>query len=103
MKVICEKSVRYTISKGNHSFTIDTNTLKAFIAMLLVSGYLDLPRRPIYWEHNEDTHNTTVSSLLSRNRFDEMMQYLHFADNSNSIQKEDKFVKVRPLINKLNT
>ena len=70
--------------------------------MLLVSGYLDLPRRPIYWEHNEDTHNTTVSSLLSRNRFDEMMQYLHFADNL-ILDKEDKFVKVRPLINKLNT
>ena len=32
--MICEESIRYTISKGNHSFTIDTNTLKAFIAVL---------------------------------------------------------------------
>ena len=44
MKFICEKSIRYLISTGNHSFTIDTNTLKAFIAILLVSGYVDLPR-----------------------------------------------------------
>ena len=101
MKFICEESIRYAISKGNHSFTIDTNTLKAFIAILLVSGYVDLPRRPMYWEHNEDTHNTTVSSLLSRNRFDEIMQNLHLADNSN-LDKEDKFAKVRPLIDKLN-
>ena len=86
-KFIFEKSVRYAICKGNHSFTIDTNMLKAFIATLLVSGYVDLPRRPMYWEHNEDTHNTTVSSL-SRNRFDELMQNLHFADNSN-LDKED--------------
>ena len=70
MKCICEESMRYAISKGNHSFTFDTKTLKAFIAILLVSGYVDLPRRPMYWEHNEDTHSTTVSSLLSRNRFD---------------------------------
>ena len=56
--------------------------LKTFIAILLVSGYVDLPRRPMYWEHNEDTHNTTVSSL-SQNRFDELMQNLHLADNSN--------------------
>ena len=100
MEFICEESIRYAISKGNHSFTIDTNTLKAFIAILLVSGYVDLPRRPMYWEHNEDTHNTAVSSLLSQNRFDEIMQNLHFVDNSNP-DKEDKFVKVRPLIDKL--
>ena len=100
IKFICEESVRYAISKGNHSFTIDTNMLRAFIAILLFSGYVDLARRPIYWEHNGNTHNTTVSSL-SRNRFDEIMQNLHLADNSN-LDTEDKFVKVRPLLDKLN-
>ena len=100
MKFICEEAIRYAISKGNHSFAIDTNTLKAFIAILLVSGYMDLPRRPMCWEHNEDSHNTAVS-LLPRNRFDEIMKNLLLADNSN-FDKEDKFAKVRPLINKLN-
>ena len=100
-KFICGESFRYAISKGNHSFTIHTNTLKAFIAILLACGYVDLPRQPMYWEHNEDTHNAIVSSLLSRNRFDEIMQDLHLADNSN-LDKEDKFAKVRPLINKVN-
>ena len=65
MKFNCEESIICAISKGNHSFTIDTNTPKAFTTILLVSGYVDLPRRPMYWEHNEDTYNTTVSSLLS--------------------------------------
>ena len=67
----------------------------------MVSGYVDLPRRPMYWEYNEDTHNATVSSLLSRNRFDKITQNLHLADNSN-LDKEDKFAKVKPLIDKLN-
>ena len=48
MKFICEESMRYPISKGNHSFTIDTNTLKAFIAIVLVSGYVDLPKQSMY-------------------------------------------------------
>ena len=74
--------------------------MKAFIAILLVNGYLDLPRQPMYWEHNEDTHNATVTLLLG-NRFDKIMQNLHLADNSN-LDKEDKFAKVRPLINKVN-
>ena len=62
---------------------------------------MDLPRRAMYWEHNEDTHNTKASSSLSRHQFDEIMQNLHLADNSN-LEKEDKFAKVRPLIDKLN-
>ena len=101
MKFICEESIRYAISKGNHSFTIDINTLRTFITILLVRGYMDLPRRPMYWQYNEDTHNATVSSLLSRNRFDKITQNLHLADNSN-LDKEDKFAKVKPLIDKLN-
>ena len=75
--------------------------MKAFIAILLVSVYVNLPKRSMYWEHNEDTRNTTVSSLLSRNQFDEIMQNLHLIDNSN-LDKEDKFAKVRPFIDKLN-
>ena len=101
MKFICDESIRYGISKGNHNFTIDTIPLKAFIAILLVSGYVDLRRGPMYWEHNEGTHNTTVSSSLSRNRFDEIVQNFHLAENSN-LDKEDNFPKVRPLIDKLN-
>ena len=101
MTFICEESIRYAVSKGNHSFTIDTKTLKSFITILLVSGYVDLPRQAMYWERNEDIHSTTVSPLLSRNQYDEIMQNLHLTDNSN-LDKEDKFEKVRPLINKLN-
>ena len=62
---------------------------------------MDLPRRPIYLEQNKDTHNTTVSSLLSQNRFDEIIQNLHLAEDSN-LYTVDKFAKVRLLIDKLN-
>ena len=55
----------------------------------------------MYGEHNEDTHNTTTSSLFSRNQFDNIMQNLHLADNLN-LDQEDRFVEVRLLINKLN-
>ena len=95
MGFICEESMRYAISKRNNSLTIDNNTLKTFIAILLASTYVDLPRRPMYWEHNKDTHNKTVSSLLTRSRFDEIMQNLYLTEDSNL------FAKLRPLIDKL--
>ena len=44
MKFICEESIRYAISNGSHNFTIDTNMFKAFIAIIVVSGCVNLPR-----------------------------------------------------------
>ena len=98
---ICDESVRYAISRGKHNFCIDVETLKAFIAILLISGYVNLPRRTMFWENTADVQNTAVSSLMSRNRFDEIMQNLHLADNS-FLDANDKFSKVRRLIEKLN-
>ena len=33
------------------------------MAILLLNGYAPLPRRPLYWEYNEDVHNAVVYSL----------------------------------------
>jgi hypothetical protein len=60
-----------------------------------------MPRRRMYWEHEEDVHNEAVSSLMSRNEFEEVLQYLHVADNGN-LEKDDKFAKVRPLLQHIN-
>ena len=70
----CLETVRHTHSNGKHNFELSVVELKAFIAILLRSGYVVLPRRPMYWERSDDTHNSIVSSLRSRNRFDLIMQ-----------------------------
>ena len=101
LQFICNESVRYAQSKGSHSYKLELHDLKAFIAILLISGYVDLPRRPMFWECSADVHNDAVSSMMSRNRFDEIMKYLHLADNT-SLDPNDKFSKVRLLLDKLN-
>ena len=45
--------------------------------------------------------NVAVASLMSRNRFDEIMQNLHLADNS-CLDNSHKFAKVRTILGKLN-
>ena len=55
----------------------------------------------MYWESSVDVRNVAVASLMSRNRFDEIMQNLHLADNS-CLDNSDKFAKVRTLLGKLN-
>ena len=81
LQFICNESVRYAQRKGSHSYKLELHDLKAFIAILLISENADLIRRSVFWECSADVHNDAVSSMMSKNRFDEIMKYLHLADN----------------------
>ena len=66
-----------------------------------MSGYFPLPRRCMFWENSDDTHNTTVSKAMTRKRFKEILSLFHIADNDN-LPMNNKFGKVRSLFTKLN-
>jgi len=87
--------------KGDHVFTTNADEIKTFLAILLISGYSSLPRRTMYWEANPDSHNEAVAGAMSRNRFDDLMRFLHVSDNAN-LDSTDRFAKVRPLYTMLN-
>ena len=72
-----------------------------FIGIHLFSGYHILPRQRLYWEKAEDVNVSLVSGSMSRHRFEEIKKYLHMANN-NGLNMDDKFAKVRPLINLVN-
>ena len=102
--VICHmitETLRYAKSKGDHSFSVEKVEMRAFLAILFISGYNDLPRRRMYWEKQDDVINLAVSNAMSRTRFETIMRYLHLADNENLAQN-DKYAKVRPLFDLLN-
>lgn len=90
-------TVMYAVQKGNHTFQLSCNEMKVFISILLLSGYNTLPRRRLYWATEPDVRNELTASSMRRNRFDEIMKHFHAADNTN-LDKEDKFVKVRPFL-----
>ena len=60
MERICVQSTNYTRLKGNHIFTMTVEKLKAFLTILLVSGYVGPPRQEMYWERQEDCYNLVV-------------------------------------------
>ena len=43
LQFVCNESVRYAQNKGNHSYKLELHDLKAFIEILLISGYVNLP------------------------------------------------------------
>ena len=55
----------------------------------------------MFWEQADDVVNAAVSSIMSLNRFAEILRYLHFADNLN-LAPGDKMTKVRPLFDLIN-
>ena len=66
----------------------------AFFAMLLLTGYNQLPRRKMNWESSSDVLNTAMSNAISRNHFEELLSVLHLSDNM-ELDTSDKLAKVR--------
>ena len=84
MERICLQSNKYARYKSNLSFMMTIKKLKSFIAILVLSGYNQLPRQKMYWQRREDNQDRIVK------------HFLHLADNEN-LDKTDRFSKVRPL------
>ncbi len=63
----------------------------------MLSGYHQLPSLRHYWSTEAELHCDIVADAMARNQFIEILQYLHYADNSNLDQK-DRLAKVHPLM-----
>ena len=99
--MVVENSYSYTRSKGNTQFSTIPDEVRAFSAIIFVSGYSPAPHRKMYWSHDEDVHNKAIAAFMTRNCFCEMMKYLHVSDNAN-LQVDAKMSKVWHLLSMLN-
>ena len=77
------------MTRVNHNFPITAEEFKAFLAILFTSGNAPLPRRRMYWENSADVRNEAISNCMTLNRFEEIMCFMHVADNNN-LQPGDK-------------
>jgi len=97
---IVEMSNLYAIQKSKQ-LDVTPSEIRLVIAILLISGYVPLVNRRMFWESCEDVHNAAVSSALTVNRFEEILRYLHVCDNTH-LDASDKLSKLRPLFVMLN-
>ncbi|MGH0189192.1 UNVERIFIED_CONTAM: hypothetical protein FKN15_033832 [Acipenser sinensis] len=101
IQYLCDQSKFYASFKGKLNFTVSPDEIRAFLAVLLISGYAVVPRRRMMWEQSEDVCNVAVSQLMKRDRFEEILRYLHLADNSR-LPVGDKLGKIRPFYEMMN-
>lgn len=100
VNLLVESTNTYAQQK-NRSLNVNAGEMKCFLGILLLSGYVPVPRRRMLWENSRDSHNELVANSMRRDRFEATFTNLHVADNSNLVQ-EDKFTKLRPLFRLLN-
>ncbi|XP_068203710.1 piggyBac transposable element-derived protein 2-like [Palaemon carinicauda] len=101
MNMITKESCRYACDK-NAQFTISVSELRVAFGILILLGYHTLPSRRLYWSLDADVGVELVAKAMSRDRFEEILRFLHFTDNQ-ALNKDDELAKIRPLMNHLNT
>ena len=69
MEKTCIESTNYAHFKDNHKSAMTLEKLKAFLTILIVSGYAGLPRQEMYWQRVEDCHNLVVSAMMTKTEF----------------------------------
>ena len=74
--------------------------MKLFLGLLLHMGPFTLPCINLYWSTDILYQNTLWSSVMSRNKFQLLLRFLHFADNC--LDSNDKLYKIRPILNHFN-
>ncbi|CAF4214533.1 unnamed protein product [Rotaria sp. Silwood2] len=101
---IATESNKYKDQKGYQIPDISEEEIQKFIVVLVYMSIIRLPRRRMYW--SKSTKQTIISSVFTRNRFEEILLILHFNDNQNEPSKTDisydRLFKIRPLINHFN-
>ncbi|KAF2896815.1 hypothetical protein ILUMI_09360 [Ignelater luminosus] len=70
--------------------------IKAFLGVLILSGYVGVSRRRLHCETERDM----VIEAISRDKFEYILSNFHLADNN--LNQFDKFAKVRPMLGYLN-
>ncbi|XP_068671890.1 piggyBac transposable element-derived protein 4-like [Montipora foliosa] len=81
---------------------ITNRELKAYFGICIIMGINNLPRIAMYWSTDPFIGNSGIQSVMTKNRFEEVSQYLHFVDSSKEPARGDanydKLFKIRPIL-----
>ena len=79
---LVEQSELYAHRDANcPSFSVTIENMRQFFGILLISNYHFLPNERDYWRTAEDLGSKLIAKMMSRNRFQELKQFCHVADN----------------------
>ncbi|KAG0439956.1 PiggyBac transposable element-derived protein 1 [Dictyocoela muelleri] len=73
--------------------------MKKFIGIVMCMGLVRAPKIDNYWSKKEIYNYSFIRSHMSRDRFQLLLNLLHFNDNE-VIDRQNKLHKIQPLIDR---
>ena len=74
-------ATRFATTHTTATWETNLEEMKVYLGFMIVMGMNSLPEIRDYWSMDTKLNNT-ISSQITRKRFEEISQYLHFADNT---------------------
>ncbi|KAG5896921.1 hypothetical protein JTB14_028149 [Gonioctena quinquepunctata] len=81
IELLVEQSNKYALFCNQPNLSISKEEMKCAIGIMIITGYNELPGRDFYWDSKMDMKNAMVSESMRRDRFCQIIRYLHRADN----------------------
>jgi hypothetical protein len=95
-------SNQYAMEQFGTSYSITSEEINIFFAILLLNGYHPITDYDLYWSNSEDCENKMVKAAMSRNRFRVLKKCIHFGSlEDQEGETPDRYKKVRMLIKHL--
>lgn len=79
----------------------DKDEIKRFFGLLIWMGLVKLPKYESYWCTNNTYCQSFPRTVMSRNRFELLLRFLHFSNNQTA-NINDRLYKIRQLVDILN-
>jgi len=94
-ELIVEQTNLYSVAKSGKSINLTVNELQDFLSIELWMGVAKLPAYTDYWSHLMSYEK--VSNIMPLKKYQKILKNIHFNNNA-EYNENDKFYKVRPLI-----
>jgi hypothetical protein len=72
--------------------------IRKFFSIILTMGLVREPKMDLYWSKDSMFHNSFIASIMPRDRFLLLLNCIHFSNNEDSSQLNDRTRKIKPLL-----
>lgn len=100
IKEVCKNTNRNVPQRYKEWQTLDSSDIKKFIGLVMYMGIVNEPQMNLYWSTDPLYRNEFVVSVMSRNKFHNILKFLHF-QNRHTEEPTDRLTKVRTLLTTL--
>jgi len=88
-------------SRANSWCPVNNDEMKKFIGLIFSMGLVKKPKIEDYWTTDPLFATPGFRAVLSRDRFKLLLQFLHFSDNEQHNDKNDRLIKIRHILDLL--